>query len=188
MAQITTLKAGSAELNRTLDGVRSGVEAMSSRNITESEFKETLLQLALAFHSGVDNLDLGHWVARTGSVYNGVVVVDDNTGMPIFHTPGIFTAINLEISSGLHEIISEAGFNQSVNLPTDRIYREGLDKGSRISMDNGARHILGWYEIFGRYGYKMTVVEDEEASPEVEQEIVKQTQPPVQDWGDGDLA
>ena len=186
-----TLKSGTSELNQTLDRVRDGVNMLTNRTITETEFRNTLLQLAIAFHSG-ESVDLGHWVHYAGSVYSGVVVVDDNTHEQILHTPGIITSADLAIESGLHEIIAEAGYNQSRSMSADRIYAEGLARGSVLQMDNGARHILGWYEIFSRYNLRMVMTNSDDLPVSDAANAVSEVQQPTVntnvDWGDGDLA
>ena len=185
---MVAMRAGSAELAATLDGVRSGMDVLHTHTIRSTTFKDTLLQLALAFHSGLSidpatnaPIDLGNWVVKTGSIYNGITVLDDDSDVVLFETPGIFTTCDLKIDGGLHRIIEDASHNNSLMISTDRVYQEGLQNGSTLQLANGAQHIMGWYDIFRHYGYKMVVLDDAATGPVVT--AVKE-----EEWGEGDLA
>lgn len=184
---MSSLRAGTAELSNTLDMVRDGIAQLNERTITESEFKRTLLQVALAFHSG-DSSHLSWWVKYAGSIYNGITVIDDSTGGVLFNTPPMYTEASLTISCGLHAIISDAAHANSLNQSSDVIYQTALPKASVLEMAGGANQILNWYEIFNRYGYQMTPV-----TPAGEEEVAKtqevdKVEESVSAWGDGDLA
>lgn len=178
------MKAGSAELAQTLANVVETVDSMNSVDIGEHEFRTTYLPLVLAIHSG-QHPQMHGWAYRTGSIYNGFRVISDSTGEVLYTTPGLHVQNELVIEGGFTPMLQDVGDAQKSKMPTDRVYAEHLNADkAKLHLTDSSEHLLNWYRIFARYGYKMARVD---GSSTLEDNAPKKEAPKV-DWGNDEFA
>lgn len=187
------MKAGTAELGRTLAQVIENVDAMQSAVIKESEFKSTFLPLILSVHNG-DRVNLHIWVYRTGSIFNGFTVVSDyNDDEILFKTPGVYVNTSFQVEQGFSSMLHDVADAQKLKLNTENVYANHLNPDkAKLVMDSGGQHLIDWYTIFARYGYKMQNVEDPSKPAQVDgnpSPVVSAPQPQSNlSWGDDEFA
>lgn len=186
------MKAGTAELGRTLSNVIEQVDQMQSAVIRESEFKQTFLPLILSVHNG-DRVNLHIWTYRTGSIFNGFTVVDDVTEAVLFKTPGVYVNSSFEVDEGFSSLLHDVADAQKLKLNTDHVYAQHLNnEKAKLKMDSGGQHLITWYKIFARYGYKMVDTSKESAPVAVGNQgspvVTPQPSTPQLDWSDDEFA
>ena len=179
------MKAGTDELNQTLNNVISEVDRMSTANITESEFKNTYLPIILAIHNQQRPV-LNGWVNKTGSIYNGFTVTEDDSDTVLFKTPGLFVESSFEIEAGLTSMISDLGHDHTLKLDPANTYAKHLNSDrAKLRLGDSGEHHIAWYRIFARFGYKMRNTTDDSVITVSATDNKPQTQ---LDWGDDEFA
>lgn len=179
------MKAGTEELARTLGEVIDTVDSMNSTDIGENEFRTTYLPLILAIHSG-EKPQIQGWAYRTGSVYNGFRVISDSTGEILFTTPGIYVQNTLTIDAGFTPMLQDVANASRNKMSSENIYSEHLNSDkAKLHIGDSSTHLLGWYKIFARYGYKMARTDGTSTLPNKEVPVEKL---PSLDWGEDEFA
>ena len=131
--------------------------------VLEAEFVKIYLPIILARHNG-QRPSVCAWTNLVGNVFDGITVVNPQ-GEVLFVTPGLMVNPDFQVDAGFLSMIKDVSVAQSRHMNSDAEYGKHLNADrAKLKFEGAGDHIVDWYKIFARYGYKMVTEGDNPAS------------------------
>lgn len=186
------MKSGSSEMKSMLSTIVEKVDNDELVEVTEKEFTETYLPIALGVHSNLENVPLYIWANRAKNIHLGLKVVNTHTKELLYITPGLFIKSSFSIKGSFSSLMEDLGHHQKNKLDQGPVFAKHLNsENAKLAFESSSEHTLDWYRIFSRYGYKMEKVvegKDTPSEPTPSPKAIEEQTSSSVEWDDDEFA